>query len=121
VGSSVAGGANVLGARTLGSVAFLVVDGLTFAERVEVRVLDGGAMEKELAVVAGDETKTLVGDEFLDRAPRHERDSLREKTRVFRGYENVAARGERSSIQMKKPGDRKKRRKRHVYSTGFFR
>src|SRR5258708_38448885 len=63
------GDANVLAARSLGTLALFERHGLTFTQVVEPGVGAGRVVEEVLVAVARqDETETLVADEPLDRA-----------------------------------------------------
>jgi len=76
-GRGVAGGltqgSDVLcaGAFSPTRVVDLVLDLLTFPERIEAALDHCGAVEKELIAVTGDKAEALLSDHLLDRSLRH--------------------------------------------------
>lgn len=61
----------VLCPRTLGTLGDVEFHFLTFAQVIEACVLERGAVEEDFFSLTGDETKSFVRDELLDRSLGH--------------------------------------------------
>jgi hypothetical protein len=73
---------NVLSTGALGASTFFVGHKLTDLEFLDAAPFDGTVMEEQVSTFSGDEAKSLVSDQLLDRPFRHDATpSERPKTR----------------------------------------